>query len=61
MIELDKPVSVTISGVASANLVTVGSSPLPVGDNAVTPILRSVDISVIEACTVEILSVATVL
>lgn len=62
MIKIPTPVRVEITGenTTGSAVLTVGSSPLP-ADNAVTPFLFGIEVSVEEECTVKLLSNATVL
>ena len=57
MTRLNKPVNVVVTGTSADGIaiVTVGSDPLP-EDNAVTPILLGIGLSVEEGCNVQIKS-----
>lgn len=62
MIRLKKPITKSINGNTTGTvLLTVGSDPLPNGDNAVTVALLGLDISVDTAAVVQIKSADTVL
>ena len=63
MTRLAKPINVEITGVEATGqaILIVGSSPLPLNDNAVTVILFGLDISVDAAATIQIKSADTIL
>ena len=63
MTRLNKPIHKQITGpqTRGQDILIPGVAPLPIDDNAITPILYGVGISVDETCTVQITSGATVL